>query len=447
MSSSTVEAPTGLRAGVTGLLFVAVGGYVAWLTWAMSALPYDSWAPAIVGPALFLVSLPLLARISRACLGQPAFGVLCTALALKLVAAIAFVRVTGDLYDGVADYTFYDETGAVLAESYRAGHWGVHVDAVPGYGFVQMATGAVYTVGGTSLQVGFLVFSWLAFWGLVMTAVAVRIGLPTADVRRASWLILLLPSTLYWSSALGKDSWMVFAVGLTALGAAMFAAHRKLAYPLVLAGLLAAALVRPHVALMLLAAVGTAFLARRSRNQALGPVAKLAGIVLLAGAAVVLLTQTKEFLDVETLSPSGVSAALDRASTSSAGGAAAIAPPSGNLLVRVPWSLATVLFRPFLFEAHNVQAVVSAVEGTFLLVMTWRRRAALRRLPRLLRREPYLVFVVTYAALFVFAFSSFANLGTLARERVQLLPVLLVLLFLPEPPAKSTSRTRPSSAW
>jgi hypothetical protein len=40
-------------------------------------------------------------------------------------------------------------------------------------------------------------------------------------------------------------------------------------------------------------------------------------------------------------------------------------------------------------------------------------------------------FVVVYSLLFVFAFSSIANFGILARERTQVLPFFLVLLAVP----------------
>jgi hypothetical protein len=40
-------------------------------------------------------------------------------------------------------------------------------------------------------------------------------------------------------------------------------------------------------------------------------------------------------------------------------------------------------------------------------------------------------YAVAFTAMFVVAFSSFANFGLLARERVQLFPLYLVLLSVP----------------
>jgi hypothetical protein len=97
----------------------------------------------------------------------------------------------------------------------------------------------------------------------------------------------------------------------------------------------------------------------------------------------------------------------------------------------VPLAITTVLIRPFPWEAHNPQALVSAAEGMLLVYLCWRHRARLRRLPLHLRAS-YPAFCVAYAAMFVYAFSTFGNFGILARERVMVLPFIFALLCLPE---------------
>ena len=85
------------------------------------------------------------------------------------------------------------------------------------------------------------------------------------------------------------------------------------------------------------------------------------------------------------------------------------------------------MFRPFPWEAHNAQALASALEGAFLGGLFVLSRRRLYGVPAALRASPYVVFAVVYAVLFAVAFSSFSNLGILARERVQMLPFLVVL--------------------
>jgi cell division septum initiation protein DivIVA len=91
----------------------------------------------------------------------------------------------------------------------------------------------------------------------------------------------------------------------------------------------------------------------------------------------------------------------------------------------------TVLFRPLIFDAHNAQTLITAVEGTFLLLLSLVRiRWAIAAIGSW-RRQAYVIFAVLFAGMFVVAFSGVANFGLLARERVQLLPFYLVLFSIP----------------
>ena len=53
---------------------------------------------------------------------------------------------------------------------------------------------------------------------------------------------------------------------------------------------------------------------------------------------------------------------------------------------------------------------------------------------RAVASNPYVPFILAYTALFVVAFTTVANFGTLARERAMLLPLFFMLVaFLPGP--------------
>ncbi len=87
----------------------------------------------------------------------------------------------------------------------------------------------------------------------------------------------------------------------------------------------------------------------------------------------------------------------------------------------------SVLFRPTILEADSAGNVVAAVETTLVLalcVVSWKR---LRNLPTMAFRRPYVLFCLVYTGIFAFAWSSFSNLGALARQRVQVWPFVLVL--------------------
>ena len=128
------------------------------------------------------------------------------------------------------------------------------------------------------------------------------------------------------------------------------------------------------------------------------------------------------------------------------GGSSFAAPSAVSSPVKLPLAAVTILFRPFLYEAHNAQVAVTALESTLLLCLTISRRRSVWQAIRHPRRRPYVAFVAVYMTGFVFAFSTIANFGILARERTQLLPFFMVLLAIPArrrapaPPAPVDSR-------
>ena len=100
------------------------------------------------------------------------------------------------------------------------------------------------------------------------------------------------------------------------------------------------------------------------------------------------------------------------------------------------------MFRPFPTEAHNRQALFASAESALLLgllALWWRRLA---RVPRAMLRNPYVMFAVVYAMGFVVAFSSFSNFGILARQRVQVLPLVLAVVLAAAPLARKRRTVR-----
>jgi hypothetical protein len=297
-------------------------------------------------------------------------------------------------------------------------------------------TGILYTIMGPSRLGGFLVFSWLSFFGLFLFHRAALIGLPEGDQRRYALLVFFLPSLLFWPSSIGKEAVMMLALGACALGAARVLERRRWGWLTLAAGLGLAYLVRPHVPLVVLAALAIAFVFRRgSRRFVLfGPVARLAVVaVLIVVMAYVLGQVVDRFLPttVAETTTDAVGQLLDKAGGGTAEGASSIDQPLPNSPLEYPGAAFTVLFRPILLEARNFGMAIAALETTFVLalfVVSWRR---LRNLPTLMFRRPYVLFCVLYTGIFAFAWSSFANLGALARQRVQVWPFLLLLLALP----------------
>jgi hypothetical protein len=340
----------------------------------------------------------------------------------------------------VADASLYDEEGRKLARDFWSG------DFSPGFGadgrltsieFMEVLTGIVYFVIGPSKLGGFLVYSWLGFWGLFLFYRAYTIAVPQGRSLGYGRLLFFLPSLLFWPSSIGKEAWMMFALGIAALGGAHILSGKVTrGVPWVALGLWLAAFARPHVAGLMAVGMAGGYLFRRPREELgqLAPVIKGIGVVIVGIVALVAVVKADEFLQDQGIDTAGgVTSTLYQVSAQTGRGGSSYVPSILESPARAPIAVATVLFRPFVFEAHNAASMFAALENTFLLALALARfRWALAAL-RSIRRQPYVAFAILYSGLFVLAFSSFANFGLLARERVQLFPLYLVLLTIPPP--------------
>ena len=72
--------------------------------------------------------------------------------------------------------------------------------------------------------------------------------------------------------------------------------------------------------------------------------------------------------------------------------------------------------------------ILSALEGTALLLLVIVKFPQMWRNKRLLRERPYLLLCFFYTGGFILGFSAVLNLGILARQRVQMLPMFLALI-------------------
>jgi hypothetical protein len=388
----------------------------------------------IAAPVLIVITfLALRRRISE----EKSFdlgGILATSVGLH--ALLAYPRFLGG-----RDAVVYNNEGARMAVSFRQLEF-INVDVgpgspVPGSGSLRYLAGLAHVLTGSNFFASFLLFAFLALAGCWMFYRAFVIAVPDGDRRRYAMLLFLWPSLLFWPSSLGKDSWMVFSAGIAVLGAARLFTRGRGGYLLLAVGLGLSALVRPHVSLLLFAALAVGFLVGRRNTRripgefSLAGITKLIGIVVLLVAGSLLAPATAKFLKVDQLNSDGVTAAITTTQTHTSGGNSAFQPVDPNSPLGYPEAVITVLFRPLPGEVSGLAGLASSAEGLTLLALTtasWRRLwTAFRRL----RSNPYVTMVAAYIAMFTYAFAAIANFGILTRERVQVLPLLFVVLALP----------------
>jgi hypothetical protein len=427
LPSDTADAPAPV---VFPWSFVAIFAFLtciavyAWL-WIAGGRPVG-WALLVI-PVLMAFSAPLFARAARTERQFDLGGLLAVGLLLRFVAS--YYR-----FDHAVDAHTYHNFGVRLADSFRELNFGADTGAsVPGTGTMRYVSGLVHVLSGSDKFGAFLIFSWLGFLGCYLLYRAFVTALPDGDRSRYAPLLFLWPSLVLWPSSIGKESVMLFAIGLAALGAARLFTRRSGGYSLGLAGIVVTYLVRPHVAMIMLVALVVALVIGRGHSRpsgALTPgsIAKIGAIVVLLVAVSVFASRTANYLGIENLHPGSTQEQFDETRRNTSSGGSRFSPADAASPVGYPQAAVTILFRPFPFEATGSDQLATALEAMGLLLLTivsWRR---LLSVPSRLRSQPYVALALAFVLVFFFVFAVISNFGILARERTMVLPFVFVLL-------------------
>jgi hypothetical protein len=384
--------------------------------------------------------------------GNPlVFQIVMAGFVVKCAGVVIRYVISFTLY-GASDATEYDKFGRQIGRGLRhgelisqGGHWA-------GTNFVRLLTGIFYTVTPMSKLSGFMIFGWLSYLGVLLFWRAYRKAISDRnDLTFLQWVVLI-PTMVYWPSALGKDAWMVLCLGLAAYGVACILTTRPLLGWIAFAGGIAGVSeVRPHLGLSVVAGLVLAMLFRKWPQK--GKFAALIAVGLVIVAGMVVVSQASHFLGVGVFSQKGIQKELNDVKGRTGEGGSEFHPIPVHSPVQFPPAAVTVLFRPFLFEAHNPQSLGVAIEETVLLVAFIVNRKRWLRALRLCRSRPYVLYCIGAISTFVIAYSSFSNFGLIARQRAQIMPLLLVLLVFPkaeeEAPedAPPPSGRRPRGNW
>ncbi len=101
-------------------------------------------------------------------------------------------------------------------------------------------------------------------------------------------------------------------------------------------------------------------------------------------------------------------------------------------LVKVaPQAIIVSLFRPFLWESNKIIILITAIESTFVVLLTiyFFFKVRLYKLIRLMLQRPILIFMIIFTLLFAIVTGiSSGNFGALARYRVALIPFYISFL-------------------
>lgn len=352
-----------------------------------------------------------------------------TALAFRVVGSFSYYGLFETFYGG-GDYGMYYERGADYAERIGRSDFSMFVDSHEWLGghwwatqFVVFAAGLLMSLLGTNIFSIFIVFSLLAFIGLVGFGAAFRRSFPEVSPERYLLWIWLFPSLWFWSAALGKDALLLCGLGISTLG--FVGRDGRINWPLLTGGMVLVFAVRPQVAaVIMLAMVLSQWTAGATRWTLANTVQSVVFAVVALWAIQVGVTSG----GAGSANVEGVQGYIeDRATIADRSGTTVGDLASG--WTSAPIALVNILFRPFPWEARSVTTLVASAEvwGLWTIAILRRKNivAAVRqwRSSRLLAFS--LIFIPIYAVMLGLVV---VNMGIIARQRIFLFPFIFLLL-------------------
>lgn len=407
-------------------------GCLALLASLIALVPDGEWIPVFI----YVTLVSLIANLSYSIGIKPidsAFplSLFLAAFVSKLFGSVVRYWSAVELYGG-GDAMAYHHYGLSIAEDFATFGLSTWSGISFGSQALKHLTGFLYTLLPPTLLGSFFFFSTLALIGAILFYRAFRLAWPDTNPGTFRLLVFFLPSILYWPSSLGKESWIFFSSGIVTYGLARLLRQSSW-YGMVWigVGLALVFLLRPHfAAFMILALAATFLLSYRFKSVGQFVVwATGGGALVLVGMS--LLPTASGFVglgEFSEISWEDVQMTYALRQEISTGGESDYQSTVSLDPVSLLAAPVTILIRPFPWEANNPQMLVAAAESLLWLALFWfRRRILLARL-RCIVADPFTAFCIVYSTIMIVALTTASNFGIIARQRVNFLPFILMLL-------------------
>jgi hypothetical protein len=355
-------------------------------------------------------------------------------IAIRLAAAGAYVWLGFFLYDAAVDAFHYWAIGLQLMNQFSFVGWSAFQPPYWSSNLIFNICGIISLVTGNALPTLFVIFALAALWGGYFFYRAFCVAFPQGNRGLYGLTVVLLPSIVYWSSAVGKDALAQLFIGMSAYGFARTV--RKLDARGVLISFIGVAgmtAVRPHVGAMLAISMLVPFTFGKTKGGWMTVSTKILLVPVLLACTFFLVKQAQSFVGAETADFKGGVQALEQHNIDTLQGGSTFnqGESLSTRILRGPF----LPFRPFPWEVHNAMSAVAALEGLGLGFWAWRRRRGIWALMREWR-EPYIGFILAFVLQFSVIFAAAtSNFGILVRQRIMLVPIVL-MLFCAKLPSK-----------
>jgi len=239
------------------------------------------------------------------------------------------------------------------------------------------------------------------------------------------FLILLLPGFHFWTSALGKDSIIFMSLML------FFYGLKKInkRYLLILLAFFLLAIIRPHLAMVMLIAIVLTLFFRNPLTYDFSHI--FLGFIML-GLSILFLPYFLDFINIDKLEMNAINEKIEFYTSY---GASKTDNLNSYIDVRsysLPNKMFAYLFRPLFFDANSILQLLASFENLFLLVLVFKWLKSIRfkvfTWYKLLRDTDKVLFIYLLVGWAVLSAGMY-NLGLASRQKYMLLPVLFILIF------------------
>lgn len=289
-----------------------------------------------------------------------------------------------------------------------------------------------------------ILLAWLCYTGIWRLFLLFNSEFPQLQ-KQLAISILFIPSVVFWGSGLLKDTITLSAVGWYTYHFYFFFIKRKYTFSsgiciFVSAFLLIA--IKPYILFALLPG-SIIWLSndrlKNIRNNVLRSVAAPFFISIGIGLGVLVLSQMGNVLGVYSIDKvldKAVESNIDQKQDYYGGNSFDIGDFDATLpgvLSKVHVAIAATLFRPYLWDAKNPVMFISALENTYILLLTVFLLIRLKFFGffTLIGENPLLLFSVLFALFFAFSVGlATSNFGSLVRLKIPCIPFFVSSLFV-----------------
>lgn len=332
----------------------------------------------------------------------------------KLFASCAALHILASV--GYWQYAQINGADTILyyADAYRMAQLPTETGTIFVTQFVQVIK---TRIGGSYLDY-FILFQ---SFGMIGIACVIRsFGEVTADLGETllPWMkaLLFLPGLHFWTSAIGKDSALFLAVALSIW--AMINIERR--FPALILALVIMYPVRPHIAaISVIALIVTLTFDARTKLVLKIPL----GAIAMAGAFFTLRTVQDTFR-IENLDYGSITNFIADKQAYGMG------TQAGAVLTELPFPLkiASLLFRPFFFDAGGADGLISSFENIVWLFMFGTFVVRAPTLFRLASKIVYVRYCLIFTITLIVLLSLITyNVGLGLRQKYMVMPAVLLL--------------------